>query len=227
MYGLGDDRSLDGLGLMKALMLHRPRPITNYLGSIGRRYSMLHPDVLVLLYYLVRHTHGDVLEIGPYVGGSTIAAAKGARAARHSKKIVTIENGTMVGNSRLGSGDTIEDLKRNLAREGVADLVRIVVGEACAKNTIESVGHSLRPRSVGVFIMDADGAVKDALQSYGELLMDTCWLVVDDYFAVGAALDKAMRSKAEIDSLVESAVLTTTGFFGWGTWVGQWRRSAN
>ncbi|MGH8092332.1 MAG: class I SAM-dependent methyltransferase [Chthoniobacterales bacterium] len=226
MYGLGDDRALDGLGLMKALMLYRPRPIGKYLASIGRRYSMLHPDVLALLYYLARHARGDILEIGPYVGGSTIAAAQGVRDARHPKKIVTIEHGMMVGNSRLGSGDTIEDLKRNLAREGVANLVQIIVGEARAKSTVESVGYHLGPQSVGVFVMDADGAIKDALQSYSELLIDNCWVVVDDYFAVGAGINKAMHSKLEIDSLVDSAVLTTAGFFGWGTWIGQWRRNA-
>jgi len=226
LYGLGNDSALDGLGLMKALMLYRPRPITKYLVSIGQRYSMLHPDVLVLLYYLARHAQGDILEIGPYIGGSTIAAAKGARDARHSKTIITIEHGYPMANTRLRSGNTIEDLKRNLTRQGVADLVRIIVGEAGAKSTIESVRHHLGPKSVGLFIMDADGAIKDALQSYGELLIDNCWLVVDDYFAVGGAVSKALRSKAEIDSLVSTGVLSSAGFFGWGTWIGQRQRNA-
>jgi len=227
LYGLGNDSALDGLGLMKVLMLYRPRPITKYLGSIGRRYSMLHPDVLVLLYYLARHAQGHILEIGPYIGGSTIAAAKGTRDAGVLKRIVTIEHGLPMAKSRLGSSDTIEDLKQNLTRQGVADLVRIVVGEASAKTTVESVRQHLGPQSVGLCIMDADGAIKDALQTYGKLLIDNCWVVVDDYFAVGVAVNKALRSKAEIDSLVSSGMLTTAGFFGWGTWIGQWQRNAN
>jgi predicted O-methyltransferase YrrM len=227
LYGLGDNPPPDGLGLMKALMLYRPRPIAKYLVSVGTRYSMLHPDVLVLLYYLARHAQGDILEIGPYIGGSTIAAAKGARDGQHSKTIVTIEHGAPMPNARLRSVDTIEDLKQNLSREGVADLVRIIVGKASAKSTVESVRHHLGPQSVGLFIMDADGAIKDALQSYGELLIDSCWMVVDDYFAVGDAVNKALRSKAEIDSLVNSGVLTSAGFFGWGTWIGQWQQNAD
>jgi predicted O-methyltransferase YrrM len=225
LYGVGDDAALDGLGLMKALMLYRSRPITKYLGSIGRRYSMLHPDVLVILYYLARHAQGDILEIGPYIGGSTITAAKGARDARHSKTIVTIEHGGPVANPKFGSGDTIEHLKRNLTFHCAADLVRLIVGEANANSTVESVRHFLGPESVGLFIMDADGAVRDALKSYDELLIDNCWLVIDDYFAVGGAANKAARSKAEIDSLVSCGVLTSAGFFGWGTWIGKWRRT--
>jgi predicted O-methyltransferase YrrM len=227
LYGLGSNQALDGLGLMKALMIYRPRPITRYLGSMGRRYSMLHPDVLVLLYYLARYTEGDILEIGPYIGGSTIAAAQGARDAAHSKTIVTIEHGVPMASSRLSSGDTIADLKQNLASHGVADLVRLIVGEASAKSTIEAVRHHFQPDKVGLFIMDADGAVENALTSYGELLHDDCWVVVDDYFATGVAAGKALRSKTEIDSLVDGGVLYCGGFFGWGTWIGKWRRNRN
>jgi len=226
LYGLGNDAALDWLGLMKALMIYRSRPITKYLLSIKRRYSMLHPDVLVLLYYLARHAPGDILEIGPYIGGSTIAAAKGARDAPHAKTIVTIEHGVPMANTKIRSGNTIEDLKRNLARNGVADLVQVIVGEAGAKSTVESVRHHLRPKSVGLFIIDADGAIENALQSYDDLLIDNCWMVIDDYFAVGGGANKALRSKAEIDSLVSSGVLASAGFFGWGTWTGRWKGNA-
>src|SRR5215813_1885869 len=157
LYGLDNESALDALGLMKALMIYRSRPIAKYLLSIKRRYSMLHPDVLVLLYYLARHVQGDILEIGPYIGGSTIAAAKGARDARQSKTIVTIEHGVPMPNTKLRSGNTIEDLKRNLARNGVADLVHLIVGEASAQGTVESVRHHLGPQKVGLFIIDADG----------------------------------------------------------------------
>ena len=40
---------------------------------------MLHPDILILLYYLPRKSRGDIFEIGPYIGGSTIASAEGVR----------------------------------------------------------------------------------------------------------------------------------------------------
>ena len=40
---------------------------------------MLHLDVLLLIYHFAKFDSGNILEIGPYIGGFTIAAAFGAR----------------------------------------------------------------------------------------------------------------------------------------------------
>ena len=77
---------------------------------------MLHMDVLLLIYHFARFGAGNVLEIGPYVGGSTIAAAFGARESGVQKKIITIEAGGSVKHFRLSSRNIIKDLKKNLAR---------------------------------------------------------------------------------------------------------------
>jgi len=61
------------------------------------------------------------MEIWPYVGGSTIAAAFGARESGLQKKIVSIEVGGSLKHFRLSSRNIIKDLKKNLARFGVAD----------------------------------------------------------------------------------------------------------
>jgi predicted O-methyltransferase YrrM len=226
LYGLHDPDTLDGLGLMKTLMIYRCRPISKYLSSIGRRYSMLHPDVLVLLYYLAGHLRGDILEIGPYIGGSTIAEAKGVRDSANGKTIVTVELGGELTHGKLPSRDIVADLKNNLTRNSVADLVQVIVGAATAKKTGDAVRRHLQPGSVGLLVMDADGAVKNALETYEDLLSDDCWVVIDDYFALGVATKKAHRSKTEIDSLVSAGVLEPMGFYGWGTWIGRWHRVA-
>jgi predicted O-methyltransferase YrrM len=56
-----------------------------------------------------------MLEIGPYVGGSTIAAAFGARESDRQKKIIAVEAGGIVKHFRLSSRNIIKDLKKNLA----------------------------------------------------------------------------------------------------------------
>jgi predicted O-methyltransferase YrrM len=225
-YAIDATADLDGLGLMKALAVHRHRPISGTLATIGRRYSMLHRDVLTLLYYLARKTEGDILEIGPYIGGSTIAEAYGARAAGRRRALVTVENGGQMDHPTLPSRDIVADLKRNLAASGVADLVQIVVGAATAEKTGAEVRRYLGREGVGLLVMDADGEVRPALAAYRDLLIDRCWVVIDDYYApVGTAEEKGAKTKADVDALVAAGELETMGYYGWGTWFGRWHRS--
>ena len=195
LYSLGEVTTLDGFGLMKALMLHRHRPIAHYLAGVGKRRSMLHADVLLLLYYLARHAPGDVLEIGPYVGGSTIAAAQGIRDSGRTRKFLTVERGGHFAHPKIPSSDIVRDLKQNLATHGVSDLVQVIVGAASTEETKATVRQQLAPGSVGMLVMDADGAVEAALATHRDLLRDPCWVVIDDYYATGMALDKAIRTK--------------------------------
>lgn len=172
-YSIDATADLDGLGLMKALVIHRHRPIANTLEKISKRHSMLHRDVLTLLYYLARKTQEDILEIGPYIGGSTIAAACGIRASGRKRTLVTVENGgAMAHHPTLPSRDILADLRRNLDASGMADLVQVVVGSAAKEETIATVHRHLRGKSVGLLVMDADGAVQLALAAYRDLLID-------------------------------------------------------
>jgi hypothetical protein len=125
----------------------------------------------------------------------------------------------------LASRNIVADLKQNLAHNRVADLVQLIVGEAVANETGEEVRRRLRPGSVELFVMDADGAVELALDSYRDLLADHCWVVIDDYFAAtGPAFDKAARTKAQIDALGTTGELEGLAPFGWATWFGRWHR---
>ena len=222
LYSLGEVTTLDAFGLMTALMLHRHRPIAHYLAGVGKRRSMLHADVLFLLYYLARHAPGDVLEIGPYVGGSTIAAGHGVRDSGRPRTFLTVERGGHFAHPKIPSSDIVRDLKDNLATHGVSDLVQVIVGGALDEGTKAAIHEQLAPDSVGLLMMDADGAVEAALAAHRNLLRDSCLVVIDDYYALGIALDKASRTKAEIDALVGRGELEQLGLFGWGTWFGRW-----
>jgi predicted O-methyltransferase YrrM len=225
LYSLGELATLDGFGLMKTLMLYRHRPIAHYLAGIGKRRSMLHADVLLLLYYLARHAPGDILEIGPYIGGSTIAAAQGVRDSGRTRNFLTVERGGQFAHPKIPSTDIVRDLKQNLATHGVSDLVQVIVGGASEERTKATMRQQLAPGSVGLLVMDADGAVEAALASHRDLLRDPCWVVIDDYYATGMALDKAIRTKTEIDAFVGAGELEALALFGWGTWFGRWHRN--
>ena len=208
------------LELLRTLMEYRSTQVRQRLEKVGREASMLHMDVLLLIYHFARFSAGNVLEIGPYIGGSTIAAAFGARESGVQKKIVTIEAGGSVKHFRLSSRNIIKDLKKNLARFGIAQDVTLINGRSSDEAIISEVRQCLSGPAVGLFIFDADNNVRRDLNCYGDLLNDGCWVVIDDYF--GPA--KAAPLRAQVDALVSEDRLVPFGYYGWGTWVGQWQR---
>jgi hypothetical protein len=63
------------LDLLRTLMQYRQEPIHSVLLKIRDKYSMLHLDVLLLIYHFAKICSGSILEIGAFVGDATIAAA--------------------------------------------------------------------------------------------------------------------------------------------------------
>ena len=208
------------LELMYKLMEYRSHEIRHRLEKVGRAASMLHMDVLLLIYHFARFGPGDILEIGPYIGGSTIAAAFGVRDSGVPKKILSIEAGGRLKHFRLSSRNIIKDLKKNLARFGVLEDVTLINGRSFDEATISAVRQTLGSGEVGLFIFDADNNVRRDLDCYGDLLSDRCWLVIDDYS--GPA--KAAPLRAQVDELVSAGRIVPFGYYGWGTWIGQWHR---
>ena len=90
------------LDLMHGLMAYRHEPIHSQLMKIRDKYSMLHLDVLLLIYHFAKLCSGAILEIGAFVGGATIAAALGVRDSGQEKKLIAIEPGGSVKHKRLG-----------------------------------------------------------------------------------------------------------------------------
>jgi cephalosporin hydroxylase len=114
----------------------------------------------------------------------------------------------------------MKDLKKNLAAFGVAEDVTLINGRSSDAAIISDVRQRLSNGEVGLFIFDADNNVRRDLDCYGDLLADRCWLVIDDYF--GPA--KAAPIRAQVDALVSEGRLLPFGYYGWGTWIGQWQR---
>jgi phosphinothricin acetyltransferase len=212
------------LGLMRALMHYRQAPIHWQMIRIRDKYSMLHLDVLLLIYHFAKVCHGAIVEVGAFVGASTIAAAWGIRDSGQVKKLISIEPGGAVAHERLGRKDIWRDLERNLKKEGVSDRAMLIKGVSGNPATTLVVHEKLGPEQIGLLILDADGEVKRDIDCYRDRLMDGCWVIIDDYAGPGSNI-KVPATKAGVDGLVATGSLEPLGLYGWSSWVGRWRKS--
>ena len=203
------------------LVEYRHQPISALLNTVGAKHSMLHRDVLTLLYHFARHAEGEILEIGAYIGGSTIALGLGIQQSdRPARKVTTVESGGQhLTHPTLPSDDILRDFKRNVAKRGVAEIVTLLEGWSAETRIVKQLHEQFAPGSVGLFVVDADGAVDRDFQLYGDLLRSDCLLVVDDYFAPGSA--KAQPTQLCIDRMIAEGRVESHGLYGFGTWVGR------
>src|SRR5262249_50117505 len=187
--------------LMQTLMQYRQEPIHSVLLKIRDKYSMLHLDVLLLIYHFAKICSGSILEIGAFVGGATIAAAFGVRDSGRQRKLITIEPGGTVKHKRLGTRNILHDLERNLARQRVSKMVTLIKGRSFDLETISAVHQALGADEIGLLILDADAGKRRDIECYRDKLAKGCWMVIDDYS--GADLNpKSAPSRADVDALV-------------------------
>jgi len=212
----------ESLSLMHTLMEYRHQPIHADLLKIRDKYSMLHLDVLILVYHFAKICAGDILEVGAFLGGATIAAAFGVRDSGQQKKLIAIEPGGSVKHKRLGTRNVLRDLGRNLAKHGVSEMVTLIKGYSFDPATVSAVQQALGPDEVDLFILDADAAKRRDIECYRDTFAESCWMVIDDYYGADSN-EKITPSRADVDALVQAGCLEPLGFYGWSTWVGRWR----
>ena len=206
---------------MYLLMQYRHEPIHSKLLKIRDKYSMLHLDVLILIYHFAKICSDNILEIGAFVGGATIAAAFGVRDSGTPKKLIAIEPGGSVKHKRLGTRNIFRDLERNLARQRVSELVTTIKGRSFDPATISAVNETLGADKIGLLILDADAAKRRDIECYCDRFADGCWMVIDDYYGIGTNA-KITPSRADVEALTAAGYLQPLGFYGWSTWVGRW-----
>ena len=209
----------DSLELMQKLIEYRYQKALHHQLNKAADHSMLGIDVLVLIYHFAKVAEGDILEIGSFVGGSTIAAGMGARDSGQQKKIISIEPGGRLKDHRLATRDIFKDLKKNLYRVGLLEAVTLINGFSFDDSTITAVREMARPGGIGLFIFDADSNVRRDIDCYGDRFAHGCWVVVDDYIS---ATEKGGPTRAQVEELVSAGRLQPLGFYGWGTWIGRW-----
>jgi predicted O-methyltransferase YrrM len=209
----------ESLELMQRLIGYRyDKPLHHQIMKAAD-YSMLSEDVLVLIYHMAKVCQGGILEIGSFLGASTVAAGMGARDSGQQRKFISIEPGGQLKDHKLASKDIFKDLTKHVSRAGLSNAVTLLNGFSFDPNVIATVKAKLAPGEVGLFIFDADANVRRDIDCYRELLADGCWIVIDDYIS---ATDKAGPTRAQVDELTAEGRLVPLGFYGWGTWMGRW-----
>jgi predicted O-methyltransferase YrrM len=183
---------------------------------------MLHPQTLTLLDYFAGEARHGILEIGPYIGYSTIVMA---RALRNDIPLVTIEAGGSKDHAQLPTANIVADLKRNLALEGVSGKVIVIEGHSNDERVRREVRR--RPRKIDLLVIDADGDVGRDITEFRDLLAEGAVIMCDDYEVGpcshdgGAELKKGFTS-SWLDNAVRLGLLKELGVYPWGTWFGQY-----
>jgi predicted O-methyltransferase YrrM len=204
---------------MRKLIEYRQQKALHHQLMKAAECSMLGIDAIVMLYHCAKISAGDILEIGSYIGGATIAMAMGVRDSGTEKKIISIERGCRVDHPRVGTRDSFKDLKKNLKRFGFLDQVTLINARSFDPSAIAMVRQTLGSHQIGLFVFDADANVRRDINCYSDRFADRCWMVIDDY--MGGA-NKSERLRMQVDELVDAGRLEPLGFYGFGTWIGRW-----
>ena len=85
-----------------------------------RRISMLHFETLYLLRALAARTKDAIIEVGPYIGGSTIALGRGIQIGGGGP-LISVEMGGSYPSHAVPTNDIIADLKRNIETYGLTE----------------------------------------------------------------------------------------------------------
>jgi len=186
------------------------------------KQSMLHPVVLTTLEHLAANVSGVIVEIGAYVGGATIAMARGVRDSGRPTPMVTIEyGGDYLTHPDLPSSDIFGDLQRNLATRRLDHLVTLYRGMSADQGARDAVSAAVASRGakIGLLCIDADGQVQRDFDLYLSQCADGCLLVVDDYATTGLHT-KAQTTQAAVQQLMADGKARELGVYGYGTWMG-------
>ena len=180
------------------------------------KFSMLHPETLALLSHFSEKCTGAILEIGPYLGGSTVAI--GVPRISDEKKIITIEMGGSYDHPQLPTSDILSDLKSNLSEYGLLSKVQILEGYSNESHIIEQVENLLGSEKIDLIFIDADGNVERDLASYGHLLSDECIAIIDD-FITDEALEKMLKIRPFAIETTSKQEFIDLACIRHGTWV--------
>jgi predicted O-methyltransferase YrrM len=186
-----------------------------------KQFSMLHEEMLLLLHHFAASSRGGVLEVGTYVGGSTVVMAQ-ALSLHHRAPLTAIEPGGSADHDLIPSQDIFGDLQGNVARYGLQAQVYLLQGFSGDAEIQAQVRARHGPKSIGVLVIDADGHVGRDIRLFEDLLKNGAVLVLDDYQSPGAP-EKAVLIKNWVEQAVAGGRVTPLGVWGWGTWIGLYR----
>jgi predicted O-methyltransferase YrrM len=181
---------------------------------------MLHFETLYLLRSLAARTKDAIIEVGPYIGGSTIALGRGIQIGGGGP-LISVEMGGSYPSHAVPTDDIITELKSNVEAYGLTEVVQIMEGFTTDAAIDAAVDRILRGRTIGLLFLDADGNVERDFELYRRRLSLGSILVYDDYFTEQAP-EKQTTIKTWVDQAVASGLVENLGVYRWGTWVGRY-----
>jgi predicted O-methyltransferase YrrM len=184
------------------------------------KISMLHSETLYLLRSLAARTKDAIIEVGPYIGGSTIALGRGLQMGGGGP-LISVEMGGSYPSHAVPTNDIITDLKSNVEAYGLTGVVHIIEGFTTDAPVDAAVNRILDGRPIGLLFLDADGNVERDFELYRGRLSRGSILVYDDYLTEQAP-EKQTTIKAWVDQAVASGFVESLGLYRWGTWVGRY-----
>jgi predicted O-methyltransferase YrrM len=213
------DECFEGQPLTRLARSYRRDPWWPELQSL-RSISMLHFETLYLLRSLAMRTKDAVVEVGPYIGGSTIALGRGLQMGGGGP-LISIEMGGSYPNHAVPTNDIIADLKRNVEAHGLTGLAHIMEGFSTDPAIDAAVDRILAGKRIGLLFLDADGDVERDFELYRSRLSRGSILIFDDFISEHAP-EKQTTIKVWVDQAVASGLVENLGVYRWGTWVGRY-----
>jgi hypothetical protein len=184
--------------------------------SLVRKISMLSDDVLERLQAEARFGHGGILEIGSYIGGSTVALASGHMGRR--RHAVIEAGGAYPDQPFLPTDDIIRDWKSNIERFGVTGYARLFQGWSNDYAVLSAALAHTGP--VGLFFFDANGAVATQFSLISRHLRHDCTIVLDDYNVTSGCKDKEIEVRGWVDRMTDVGALVQTDIVD-SAWIGK------
>lgn len=188
-----------------------------------KKFSMLGVETLLMARAFAIETRNAIVEIGPYIGGSTVALGTGVFAST-TKKIISIDaGGEYLNHPHIPSANIHIDWQKNVDNYGICDIATLIKGRARFPQIVEQIVSQLNGQKIGVLFIDADGHL---FQNFVELiphLDEECLLIFDDYTNLSEGLDsgKNRAVRQVIDKATEVGAFDEYCVLKWGTWFGR------
>jgi len=195
-------------------------PLWRTMGKI-KQFSMLGAETLLMCRGYALAARSGILEIGAYIGGSTVALGMGLDAAGR-KPMVTIDcGGSFENQPYLPSKDIHADWRKNCAKCGLPGISTLIDGWAHEEATINAAKAAAGNARFDLLFIDADGEVTRVLENFADRLTDDCLLIVDDYFNVLGGQEKVDVVARQVNQLLAEGIIEQYVLTPFSTWFGR------
>lgn len=197
-------------------------PVYSELAEI-KHFSMLGTETLIMARAFAMETKGAIVEIGPYIGGSTVAMGHGVKASS-KKQIISIDpGGAYLDQPHLPSADIHADWNKNVTANDMNDITTLIKGSSYQDVIANETIARLNGEKIGILFIDADGRLFQNFIKLIPHLADDCLLIFDDYTNLYDGVDygKNCMVKPVVDLAAQIGAFDEYCILMWGTWFGR------